>query len=213
MIFTDEVLFLHVPKTGGMKLTGDFLKNLKGDIRITVPEGHHNAIGEETILAGKRHENLADAQEFFIQNELPHRIETFKAIVVVIRNPYDLLVSRYFYLRKNNPWDQGKAAEIAKTSDFETFATTAPTFFKIKDYLLYNNVVPSNLVVIRFEDFINQINFRLNNFLKSPISNSKENSSKHNHYLEYINNQETESGVYRTFSYLFNKGYYSRLIF
>jgi len=222
MIFNEKLLFLHYPKTGGMMLTPQFLANLKGQVHYSVPKGHISP--EERIIClrrsvkildGLRHENIRQAKEKL--NNFPGftKFDAFEKVVVIIRNPYDYIVSRFHYLQNNQGVNIGPAARIAAEGNFRKYAIEAPRFFKVDGYLLDDNkVMPDNLFVIRFEDFSTQINLIMKDSLKKPINFEKRlNSSKRKKYQEYITDAEIENAIYLKFKLLFDKGYYSRLTF
>ena len=215
MVFTDNFLFLHYPKTGGITLTKGLLKNLKGEVRLTVPEGHEKSKYGEEVIKGRRHENYKQAKQFFLESDFPHSLETFEIILVIIRNPYDYMVSRYHYLNLNKPWDNGRAAVIAREGDFKNFAINAPEFYPTESFIFdERGQIPDNMMMIRFEDFTNQINVRLQKYLKNPINFSRKlNSTSRKPFPEYIIDLETEEAIYKKFKLLFDKGYYNRFLF
>jgi len=222
MIFNEKFLFLHYPKTGGMMLTEQFLKKLKGQIYYTLPTGHEDPnliltrkVRGIKILEGTRHENYAEAKAFFLQSGLPHRMETFERILVIIRNPYDYLVSRFHYLKKNRQHNNGPAARIASEGDFRKYALEAPRFFKVDGYLLdEEGRIPDNLFIVRYEDFKTQINPLIEDYMEGFIDFEKKvNASERKNYIEYINDAEVEEAIYQKFRLLFDKGFYSRCFF
>lgn len=222
MIFTEDFLFLHYPKTGGMMLTRQFLRKLKKEVFYTLPNGHQdpNDLALKltrplNILEGIRHENYNQAKFFLSNSDLPHRIEDFKCILLIIRNPYDYIVSRFHYLEKNQQYNKGPAARIAAEGDFRKYALNAPRFFKIDGYLLDDaGRIPQNMFVVRYEDFATQINVLMEKYLLEPIDFSKKiNSTTRKTYKDYITDQEIEEAVYKKFKLLFDKGFYSRMVF
>ena len=103
MIFTRDVLFIHVPKTGGMALTSYLLDLLPGDKYYTAPEADPTVGGgrdDVFHLAGARHETLDEAEQTFAPYGF--HLSEFPLIIVGARNPYALEVSRYAYLACQN---------------------------------------------------------------------------------------------------------------
>jgi len=214
LIFNNDFLFLHVPKTGGIALSSELLQKLKPPIYYTLPSGHQSVkIPGVMYLNGKRHENLNQAMKFFDNHKrvLARKLDDYKTILIVIRNPYEIVVSRYHYLLLNNPWDKGPAKDIALTSSFEEFAINAPHYFNLKKYIIHNNVIPKNLHIIRYNDLKTQINRKISTHLKSKISLSeRKNATTHNHWQEYITTEAIEHNIYQKFKFAFDKGFYSR---
>ena len=62
MIWNDEILFLHAPKTAGMSMTNLLLSALEGPVNITGPYEKKYRKGNTIYWPGKRHESLYDAE-------------------------------------------------------------------------------------------------------------------------------------------------------
>lgn len=199
-----------------MALTGELLKKLKPPVYYTLPTGHEDDSPPGIMnINGKRHENVNQAVTFFKNHKkvLSKELSDFEMILIVIRNPYELVVSRYHYLLLNHPWDKGPAKEIALKSSFQEFAINAPHYFTLAKYMLYKNAFPKNLHIIRYEDLHSQINPKIKKYLKSTISLSeKNNTTSHKKWQDYITNKGIENSIYLKFKYVFDKGFYSRYI-
>lgn len=218
MLFNQDLLFLHVPKTGGMAVTRKLLTVLPKPIYYALPEGakdkaHHPP--EIMAVVGKRHGNLQQAQDWVKQ--YGKTLSGFKKIVATIRNPYAMEVSRYFYLRLNHPWDRGKAQKIALGSDFETFALESPYFGRqssgIEDYFTLDGRIPHNLSIIRQEQLdldLAEVLGELNIILASPIA--KLNGTQHADYHQYLT-PSSEAAIYQRYQWLFEQGFYPRETF
>jgi len=124
MLITDDILFIHPPKTAGMSVTAFLIRNLPGQKLLTVPEGHSPDDPSVTALPGIRHENLPQAVERLA--ELGRELEQFRFVIAIIRNPYAMEVSRFHYLRLGHPWDAGPLQKLALAGDFDSFAREAP---------------------------------------------------------------------------------------
>lgn len=202
-------------------LTDQLLRKLKGKVHYTLPSGHIDptlAISYKLrggkVLKGIRHENYEQAKNFFMDNDLPHRIEDFEKIFVVIRNPYDYIVSRFHYLKNNRQHNSGPAARIASEGDFRKYALKAPRFFQVDGYILDEQKrFPENMYIIRFEDFATQTNPIIKEYLEEPIEfGNRVNSTERKKFEAYILDSEVEEAVYQKFRLLFDKGFYSRYI-
>jgi|SRR5947209_15760647 len=153
MLFNDKVLFLHVPKAAGTSVTSFLIRNLGGLVTITEPPHRAWTPGQVssgaraklalrgirhelsillrprlTRIVGTRHENLAEASETLARRG--RRLEDFELMLAVIRNPYDMEVSRFHFLRRGHLGVPGAAQnyseKLALAGDFAAFAHRAP---------------------------------------------------------------------------------------
>ena len=218
MLFNQNLLFLHVPKTGGMAVTQKLLDVLPKPIYYALPEGAKNKVHnppEIIAIAGKRHGNLRQAQDWL--KDYDKTLASFTKIVATIRNPYAMEVSRYFYLRLDRPWDRGKAQTIALNSDFETFAIESPYFgrklSRVEEYFLVDGKMPQNMAIIKQEQLdedLKRVLAELNLTLNGTVR--KQNGTKHADYHEYLT-PSAEAAIYRRYQWLFDAGFYSREAF
>lgn len=213
MIFNHELCYLHFPKTGGIALSRELVQQLRGQVYYTIPSGHEISRGKEIILEGTRHENYNEAKELLAINNFNIRMEDFKCILVVIRNPYTYIISRYNYLNLNKPWDFGKAAVLARKANFKEFVLNMPFNYSLEKYILDESYcIPNNLVLVKFENLREEINLKLSPYLKSPIKLDKKiNASKEGEITAYITSTEIEEIVYEKFKFAFEVGGYERL--
>lgn len=213
MIFSPELLFLHVPKAAGMSITEYLLEVLPRPVYYTSPLAHGSSIPEDVIhIDGSRHETLAEAQEFV--GHFGYQLHDFKVILAAIRNPYDLEVSRFAYLRKGHPWDRGANQELAMTGDFELFAlkSTPHGDIPVEDFFSIRGRMPSNLRVVRFERLAEDLSRSLGavELLTTQPRLPHVNRSKHRHYARYYT-EAAETAVYEKYRWLFEQGFYARL--
>src|SRR5215207_7488423 len=96
MVFSEDVLFLHVPKTGGVSVAHYLLRALRPPIHYVIP-GHLGLADRPGYIhiPDTPHRNLERTWEFLRERGI--ELADFKAIIAVIRNPYDLAVSNYAY--------------------------------------------------------------------------------------------------------------------
>lgn len=99
MVFTDDVLFLHVPKTGGVSVAHYLLRALQPPIHYVIP-GHLGFANQPGYvhIRDTPHRNLERARDFLRERGI--ELSDFRVIIAVIRNPYDLAVSHYAYQRR-----------------------------------------------------------------------------------------------------------------
>lgn len=209
MIFNDDFLFIHVPKTAGMSLSEALLKSLRGSVIYTVPDGHAEPTYGEEVVNGKRHETLPEANEWFKKNGLDKTVEDFKYLVSMVRNPYDLEISRYHYLRKGHKWDSGHAQDLALAGDLEKFVLGSRWWFEFNDYYEIEGRLPSNLFVIRYETFVQDMKKRFSECYKVDLDIPELNKTTHGGRKSYLT-PSLEKAIYNKYKWIFDKGYYSR---
>ena len=143
-------------------------------------------------------------------------LEHFEKIFVVMRNPYELELSRYSYLQKNLPQDRGRAQDIALEGDFKKYLETAPFFGmtppRLDLYYHVNGYMPENLVILRYEHLAEGIERNLANFLTPGYELPHENESAHESVAE-IYDSEMEELCYRRHRWFFDKSFYARSAF
>jgi hypothetical protein len=210
MLFDDRFLFLHTPKTGGMSVTRFLIDNAPGRFTLSVPP-HVKPPAGATVIAGTRHERLRQAASRLAA--LGRKLDDFDAVVAIMRNPYDIEVSHYFYKQLGHPWDRGRAQDLALARDFLAFAREAPFYgnlpARIEDWYELDGKMPENLRIIRFENLREE----LYDFVRGlcPISQELRNLNRTRHapYLSFLN-PESEEAIYCKYRWLFDRGFYGR---
>jgi hypothetical protein len=212
MIWNNNVLFIHAPKTAGMSMTNLLLSSLDGDVNITGPNEKKYRKGNVIHWPGRRHESLYDAES--VLTYMNRSIFSFEKIFVVMRNPYDLELSRYSYLKQGHDWDKGRAQDLAMNSSYKEYLREAPFFGmnppRLDVYYAINGCIPKNLVVLKFENLKSDINFYMKEYLKGDIRLERVNHSKHPDYVS-VYDKESEELCYRRNHWFFEKGFYSRM--
>lgn len=219
MICNDNLCFIHVPKAAGMSLSDFLLKNLKNKpIHYFLPEGHSTAeeknLPDVQIHPGTRHENLPQAQNYL--ESIGKTLYDFEVVFTIIRNPYDLEVSRFKYLQIGNPWDSGPAAKLAQTGNFSKFAQESLFWGKktaeFENFYTLDGKYLNNMKILRFEDLNNQIDIQLKQFINNTDQLKKINSTERKTYHEYVDS-ESEKYIYKMYQWVFDQGYYCREVF
>ena len=209
MVFNDQLLFIHVPKTAGMAVEEALCRSLKGDIYVVARPGEFPSQQNVKFIHGNRHQTLQGADQFFKEAQLPHRLRTFKKIIAMIRNPYEVEVSWFHYLRMGHEWDAGKAQNLAMKGNFADFVRGSTWWFDYPDYYTVDGVIPDNLHVVRHEDFPAAFSTGFESFFHTPFMVKKINVSHKTRYSDYYD-RELEAHIYRKYQWLFDQGYYKR---
>src|SRR3712207_5922984 len=102
-VFSKDLLFLHVPKTGGGSVPDYLLGVLPRPFYYVRPKQFRRQLGDGVHwLPGRGHWTLAEAAD--LVKEHGFDVTSLPLILAVLRNPYDLAVSLYGFLRRpNNP--------------------------------------------------------------------------------------------------------------
>jgi len=240
MLFNDKLLFLHVPKTAGTSITSFLIRNLRGRVTLTEPADRlepgdrvrlTTRVGVSArqlrrrlgllrrpslrVLEGTRHETLEEAAATLAG--LGRKLADFEAILAVIRNPYDLEVSRFHFFRHGHLGIKGLvheyAEELALAGDFATFARKAPYHGRlpgrIEDWFEIGGRMPDNLRVVRFETLEQDLYRTVAPFCRIASSLPKLNSSQHDPYKEYLTS-DTEEAIYQKYKWPFDRDFYPR---
>ena len=225
MIFCKDLLFLHVPKTGGRSVSNYLLKVLPRPIYYSHPKSDIIPITERQTddesgvihVVGDQHESLVEAIN--IVRSFGFDISKIPMIIAVIRNPYDLEVSRYSYLQQFRfipPGDESHAKnQLLAIEDFEKFAIESMNHAgnerPVESYFLLNEMVPRNLRIIKFENLYDDLIEALHEIGISEIETLPHiNRSRHGEYHKYYT-RLAEDAVYRRYKWVFDSGYYERL--
>ncbi len=203
-------------------MTGELLRKLKGRKYYTLPEGHpspyeriYQLLGKYKILEGKRHENLEEAEDCFRKHGIDRSLEDFKTIVVLIRNPYTLCVSRFFYLKDVQKHNRtGYAVQLAQTGDFKRFILEAPEQCRIDDFLPIGKYAHlQNIKIIKYEEMSDVLNPAIASHITSPIGFDKQKNTSQKALVEdYIIDNEIENAIYEKYRTIFQRGYYKRIM-
>ena len=214
MIFSKDLLFVHVPKTGGMSVTRYLLEVLPRPIYYSV-DRRDERITDEGIhqFPGIRHETLAEARD--IVREYGFDIPDFPLILAVLRNPYAIEVSRYKYMQQDYAWLSGSVKELALNEDFVTFALKSSyhggSSRPLDDYFLLEGKAPPNLRILRLESLLEELKSALRGIgIEKVAELPHENTSFHGDYRLYYS-KAAEEIVYQKYRWAFDAGWYDRL--
>ncbi|MBX2882270.1 MAG: sulfotransferase domain-containing protein [Granulosicoccus sp.] len=215
MLWCNDYCFVHYPKTAGKSLTRFFVKAWERPINGFISKGQVKELADcelekTNIVVGRGHENLVESQQ--IIKEDGKDIHAMKAIFVCIRNPYDLMVSNYHFMRETYKNNKDKANFIvAHNNDFDTFCEEVGVSSP-RNWMELDGKQPANLQVIRFESLNADLIANAEKYGYAAPEIDHLNSSKRGHYSEYMTSR-SEKAIYEKFEYFFAQGYYERELF
>ena len=214
MIFSDRLLFLHVPKAGGTSIIHYLMQVLPKPVYYSLPADHVADVPDGvTRFHGVAHESLEEARLVLAQHG--RRIEEFPVVVACIRNPYELEVSRYSFLRRDREkYNHGPQQAIAFIGDFELFAMCSRPHGqrRLESYFVLEGTVPPNLHIIRLEDVQSGLTDCLV-VAGAELGTAHiphHNRSKHDPFQSYYT-AAAEEAVYEKYKWVFDSGLYPRL--
>jgi hypothetical protein len=240
MLFDDRLLFVHVPKTAGIAITNFLIHNIPGSMTLTEPSDAPDPSiklparvraklklkrfltvsrlwypRRVRVVHGKRHERLFEARETLARFQ--RSLDDFHAILAVVRNPYDLEVSRYHFLRLGyhgvTGLARGREQRFAMAQDFEQFALSAPFGGRrgvcIEQWYEIDGRMPDNLRLLRFETLEDELLRAFGEIYPIATRLCRENASSHGPWRTYLT-PASEEAIYRKYQWLFDKRYYAR---
>jgi hypothetical protein len=240
MLFTDTLVFVHVPKTAGESIVKYLIRHLpekktlvdepdwppaapllpaavrlKLRLKSMLKRSGLGLPRSLSLVAGKRHARLFEIRDMFAADG--RSLEQFRAILAVIRNPYDLEVSRYHYLRLGqhgvSGLARGREQRIAIEESFEQFALTAPYQgrlpARIEEWYQLDGRIPANLRIARFEKLEADLKQALAGFCSVADRLPRLNATNHKPYTTFLS-PRTEEAIYNKYRWLFDRGFYRR---
>jgi len=218
MLWSDDFIYLHAPKTAGKSLTRYFLSVWPRPIHGYIAKGQFAEIADLDptdlhLEAGRGHEGMHFAWKLFEERGV--QIRNLKAIFVSVRNPYDLMVSNYFFQRETyERWPEARSNanfRLAASTDFDEYcrrSTAAPDVHWLKN----GSHLPRNLRLIRFERLNEEIPALAREFGWPDVAFPHLNPSRRDDFHQYLT-PETERLIYERYRYFFDYGLYPRETF
>jgi len=178
-----KTLFIHIPKNAGTSIKMYFDKDLPKPFL-------HNTIHDVKAL---------------IKNH-----DVYKKFAVV-RNPYDRMVSWFFYLKESCKNDGFNLKEVFDI-DFNDWVEDPNKSFYVDRYVPKYLLQPQHYWVDETVSILKYENLdkELNNFFNEKIDLQITNKSKHGNYLKYYNKNSFKI-VYDRYKEDFNKFNYRKL--
>lgn len=211
MIWNENVLFIHVPKTGGMSTTSVLETSLQGQVFSSVPAGHEGGLPNVTYVPGMRHERIHEAARILEQHG--RRLDDFKVIIAGMRNPYDLEVSRFHHIKMHFMDQPLVNVQLIKTEGFEGFCARS-NFYGCNPpaiHQFYTNKWESlpQLRIVRYENIAVDMAEALSPYVETLPGFPHLNATSRQSWQEMMT-PTAEAAIYERFKWLFIQGFYER---
>tara|TARA_R100001530_G_scaffold128235_1_gene97858 strand:+ start:76 stop:615 length:540 start_codon:yes stop_codon:yes gene_type:complete len=173
-----KTIFIHIPKNAGTAI-----ETLFGNSSFRIQPDKHANIHE-------------------IKKKFPKVYDSYRKFTI-IRNPYDKMVSWYFYLKRN----LGKSYDII---DFNEWIKDPSQFWHANDPIHFldsqHTWIDNTVKIIKFEN----LDKELNEFFGKDIDLPVVNKSNHDHYSTYYNRESLDI-IYDRYKEDFKKYNYKKL--
>ena len=178
IIHSHETIFIHIPKNAGTSIETYFAN---GSVRIQ-PNKH------------------ADIYE--IKKRFKNSYNNYKKFTI-IRNPYDKMVSWYFYLKK-------QLGEQYNVIEFNKWIKDPSKFWHINDPISFlkpqYDWIDDTVEIIKFENLNKEINSFFNKKINLPVTNK----SNHHHFSYYYDKKSSDI-IYNRYKKDFDKYNYKKI--
>ncbi|NNU16757.1 hypothetical protein HK107_10540 [Parvularcula sp. ZS-1/3] len=126
MLFNNDLLYLSYPRVASATLNVVFAKAFKPPVYALVSKGQARIIAAEDrpgvfVRELPGHQTVDDARK--ILSGYGRTLDSFREIIVAVRNPYELYSSSYEFMRQQYTGNEERESfRLAKHNDFATFA-------------------------------------------------------------------------------------------
>lgn len=212
MLWCDQFAFVHYPKTAGKTLTRFFVQAWPRPIAGFISRGQVHELADcdlasTGIQVGRGHENLAETAR--LVREGGGDLGRMQAVFCCIRNPYDLMVSNYHFMRQTFANNRERPNFIiAHENDFTSYCEKVGVASP-KNWMTLDGEQPENLQIIRFEHMADDLTRFATQYGFAQPQLDHLNASKRAHYSEYLS-ARSEAAIAERFGYWFDAGYYTR---
>ena len=161
IIDSHKTIFVHIPKNAGTSIETYF-------------------VNDSFRIQPNKHADICEIKRKFKNSYNNYRKFT------VIRNPYDKMVSWYFFLKRNALENVSTNGDII---EFNEWIKDPSKFWNFNDPISYlksqHEWIDETVEIIKFEDLNNELNKFFDKKIDLPVTNK----SNHDHYLSYYNKE------------------------
>jgi len=176
-----NILFIHIPKTGGSNIENFFLHYSKKKPKITnLLSNNLNIRINNHSLQHMTFKEYFDNQDFF-------NIDVSKLkIITVIRNPYDRIISDLFYLKfAEKTFNREQIEEVIKNYLYSDNMYDNHKLEQYKFIIDNNNKIDEKIIILKCEALNEQMNVL--GFPDFEKFCNYTNTSINKNYLKYLN--------------------------
>lgn len=220
MIFNQQLMFIHIGKTGGTSCADYLLQTLRRPVYNCHTGADRQQVrlqdpGIIAVTAVQRHCTLQDAGR--CMRDLTGRdIRDLKQIIAVIRNPCTLEYSYYRHMQKEAVGElrpgAGKVARELARGDFKRFIQQAGYHgpgLPQEAFFLIDGKPPDNLTLVRFENLEREFLAAVQPYTDAPVNDALPHRLKTDYALELeaLLDSETRELIYQKHRYMFDHYY------
>lgn len=229
MVINPDVLFLHIPKTGGTSCTDFLCQALAEPVFLSSLHYQTSATHfQASVIPGISHETLGEIHES--SGELARKtgilLDDLKLIVAVLRHPYEIELSNYhFYRDGNNNILRHKMFRDARTEwridlaqgDFAGFVRNSGHFrvgfdgadLRCEDYFLVGGKMDPRMRLLRAETLSVDFPRLLQPFTRGDVDFPFTNRSRRESSTPFENlDGDLRQLIYLKHKWVFDNGYY-----
>ena len=217
MLLNRDFAFIHFPKTAGKSLTRYFIEAWETPIEGWVSPGQVKEVANVvrpgiTLNVGFSHASVRRAGRMLASRG--QRIEDLRAIFTCIRNPYDLAVSTYYFMRneylaKSVEGEERTHFRAAAELDFEGFWASDVDLAPPEFWMAIDGRVLPNQRFIRFESMVEDLRKFASELGFRHVQLPHLNRGQRGDYRNYMT-PRAERAIYERFEFLFRPGFYDR---
>ncbi|WP_202940772.1 sulfotransferase family 2 domain-containing protein [Alteromonas macleodii] len=191
-----KFIFVHINKCGGTSVTRALLPFLGEDDLVLGGSSDTEKLSEEYLAEhGIYKHSTASEIKRFVGDEVWNSYYKF----ATIRNPWDKIVSTYFWFHKTG-WGKGGKGDKVRSLDFEAYAKSQwMDELGCSDFLYEgkNLIVDEVFAIENLNEMMAYISGKYGlPFKAAPRSNS----TKHHHYSFYYDTEESKQRVAKRFA-------------
>ena len=180
-----NILFIHIPKTGGSSLENYFSKKFNIPLNnksLFMSSIYEKTIIQNNIIINTHMQHLTFQTIFKYKKELDIDFNNIK-IITIVRNPYERIMSDLFFIPKIN----------RNTSQEEVFNILQE--YVLSDNLDNHNIPQNDFITNCNKELINNIHILRTETLRNDMHNlgytdffNHDNSNNKVDYYKYLNN-------------------------